>query len=225
MAGTGSWLRLPFALRKAHTVTEPPILHLCRTVSESALQAALAAKQDTLGWDRVSSHHDTEIWCKKDFTDYHKFKRCGSIPASPQRILSFLLDPANARKWNETLQESRLLKTVEPYTILYQKTALPWPLKARDFVLAAGGGDIKGGTAYTLTSVEVEDAPIRRDVVRGHIDYAAVIAIDNLKGGSDVTFISSLKLNEELPHRVVYHLIKKRNSAIVRLREMITEDW
>lgn len=224
MAGIRSWLRLPFPFRGAHTATEPPLVQLCRTVTGSSLQAALAAAQDMKSWNRIGAHFDTEIYSKKDFTHYHHFMRKGFIKATPEQILAFLENPDNSRKWNETLEESRLLQTIEPYRILYQKVGLPWPLQARDFVLAAFGTKIDGGTAYILSSIEVPEAPPRRDMVRGHIDYSAVIARE-VQGGAEVTYVSSVQLNEELPHRVVYHLIKQRNTAIVKIREMLSDVW
>ena len=218
MAGGGGWWVL---LRNLHTVSEPPLVRLCRTVTDSALQAALTATTQTKGWQRTGAHLGTEIWNWKDASDYHKFKRTGHIRAPPKRILEFLQDPANARRWNETLVESRLVRMVGRWQVLYQRTELPWPLKPRDFLLVASGTEINGGVAYVMSSIELPEAPLRTQAVRGHIDYSVVIALDDHKGGSNVTYVSSVKLNEELPHRVVYRLIQTRNSAIERIREMM----
>lgn len=221
MAGRGGlWCLLT---NMQATVAEPPLFRLCRTVTDSALQGALAAAYHSKGWQRVGAHQNTEIWHLKDSTDYHKFRRTAHISAPPKRVLDFLLNPANAKHWNETLEESRLLREVGQWQILYQRTSLPWPLKPRDYLLVASGSEIKGGTAYVMSSIELPEAPHRSEVVRAHIDYSAVISLDDHHGGSKVTYVSSVKLNGDLPHRVVYSLIKSRNSAIERIREMLDE--
>ena len=210
-----------FLLRNLHTVSEPPLVRLCRTVTDSALQAALTAASETKGWQRIGAHRSTEIWNKKDASDYIKFKRIGHIRVPPKRILEFLQDPANAKRWNETLVESRLVRMVGRWQILYQRAELPWPLKPRDFLLVASGTEINEGVAYVLSSIELPEAAPRTQAVRGHIDYSCVIAEDDMNGGSKVTYISSVKLNEDLPHRVVYSLIQTRNSAIESIRDMM----
>ena len=212
-------------MRKLHTMTfEPNLLRLCQTVTESALQGALTSAYHTPNWQLVGTHLNTEIWHLKDSSDYHKFRRVGHISASPSLILDYLLNPANAKRWNETLSESRLLRSIGQYQIIYQRTELPWPIKPRDYVVLATGREVTGGKAYVLSSVDIPEAPPRAEAIRAHIAYSVVIAKEDQKGGSDVTYVSSVKLNGDLPHRVVYHLIKTRNTAIERIRDAF-DQW
>jgi len=89
------------------------------------------------GWEKIGS--------RDGVTAYRKFvegfelpviKGVGVIPAGIYDLLAVMEDVPSYPSWMESCREARLIKNLNEYErIIYNRTAVPWPLSDRDAVV------------------------------------------------------------------------------------------
>ena len=193
---------------------------MCTTVIKSAVSAATRCLNNPIGWELVYSGADTEVYRNTKITDSLVYMRKGTVPCPPMKVISFVRNLANAKKWNEPVIESKELKNLGEHKIGYQKVTMPWPVALLDMVFADGLEHFEDGAAYVMASVPYEDAPAS-GCRRSQLHWGALIAKENENNHDvcEVSYITSWKLSDEgsSEHEVEY-LVSKRNTVISRLR-------
>lgn len=217
--------RLRYAWRGFSTSNEA-MREMCKKATEKAFEAVKKTVKNPVGWELVASLEDTEVYHDTKVRTAHVYRRQGKVDCAPMKVISYVMNPVNARSWNEPVIESRVLQNLGEYKIIYQKNQMPWPLSVRDLVFAEGLFETENGHALVTTSVEHPDAPVTSAAVRSIMDWSAIIAeeSENDKEKCFVTYVSSWQLREETSSlREANYLIQKRNPIILKLRKLLLD--
>ena len=199
---------------------------MCKQATTKAFEQVKKSMKMSVGWELVDTLEDTEVYHDTKVRTAHVYRRQGSIDCSPMKVIAYVMNPANARSWNEPVIESRVLESLGEYKIIYQKNQMPWPLSVRDLVFAEGLFETENAQVLVTTSVEHPAAPVTSEAVRSIMDWSAIVAEEkeNDKEKSFVTYISSWQLREETSSlREVSYLVHKRNPVILKLRKLLLD--
>lgn len=91
--------------------------------------------QDT--WELKKDENGIKVYTRRLADEKLKeIKVVTELPGTPAQLVAVILDVPNHKNWVYGIQETRLLKKVNDYTIIYYNVAdLPWPVSDRDMVL------------------------------------------------------------------------------------------
>lgn len=214
-------------LSRGFSISNEAMREMCKKATATAFTAVKKSVKNQVGWELVASLEDTEVYHDTKIRTAHVYRRQGKVDCAPMKVISYVMNPLNARSWNEPVIESRVLQNLGEHKIIYQKNQMPWPLSVRDLVFAEGLFETEtGGHALVTTSVEHPDAPVTSAAVRSIMDWSAIIAEENEndKEKCFVTYVSSWQLREETSSlREANYLIQKRNPIILKLRKLLLD--
>lgn len=211
---------------RARSTNHDALHTLCKEATAKAFAQVKKSLSISVGWELVESLEDTEVYHDTKVRTAHVYCRQGRIDCPPMKVISYVMNQANARSWNEPVIESRVLQNLGEFKIVYQKVQMPWPLSVRDLVFAVGLFEMEGGHAMVTTSVQHPAAPETSQAVRSIMDWSAVIAEEREhdKEKCFVKYISSWQLKEENSSlREVTYLVNKRNPMILKLRKLLLD--
>ena len=108
--------------------------------------------------------------------EYPSFRGTARIKCNPWDVIAVVADASRHVEWAHKCSESSRLKEIDPTTsVIYSRTALPWPVKDRDIVLRGSVSVIQPDTELRIRFRAIKsslkpriEGVVRIPVLTGH---------------------------------------------------------
>jgi hypothetical protein len=171
------------------------IKHFNLLVASLALFGGLSSSFASLPdkWKLINEEADIKVYSHAlEGTKIKTFRGEKLMNAPLKKILWVLLDNDHRTEWVDRLKYSHVIQTITPFEyIIHQEFNLPWPVANRDYVYKGKATlDSKtGSVTLKLTSVNHDQVPNVKRVVRGHLDESFYV-LTPMKDGQTLVEVS-----------------------------------
>jgi hypothetical protein len=158
-------------------------------------------------WSVITKTERTTVWKhhERDFC----YKIEGVLDATPGTIINHLFDVSNRPKWDNKVEQQRVLEQISPMNrIIYVQTKPIWPCSARDMTLFSYIEKIEnGGILNVSTRYDHESMPSRESegIVRAYAGIAGQIfrRHPTMPGKTVMVQIADVDIRGTLPKTIV----------------------
>ncbi len=144
----------------------------------------LSADEETLRWQKSGDEDGISTFYRKmPGSPLYALKGLGNIDAPLWKVASVLLDTKRAFEWVDSLEESTMLKRLNPFTYIeYNHIRTPFILKDREFVTQVEIKIDPDKKSFSLNYSPTSLPGPKTDFVRGEIAFG-IMKLTSIEGG------------------------------------------
>jgi len=153
----------------------------------------------------------------------HTIKGRAEVRANFKEVLSFLWNIENSVKWQMLIEESYSIAENENLRVGYNKYRGIWPVKSRDFLVAAKYWEDSQKITMIAKSIVSDVEPERRGAVRGELKVCAFILECTGENTTQVTYVAAMDPKGKIPKFFVREISKRQTSNLEKIKKLVEQ--